>query len=69
MLPSTQQNISVLHLYFYLLRHVSVIHEHHQARIRIVIGTQQNATNENNIIGVFRNTSSRVGSEELLNCI
>jgi hypothetical protein len=35
MLPSTQQIFQLLHLDLYLLRHVSVIHDHHQARIRI----------------------------------
>jgi hypothetical protein len=30
-------NISVLHLDLYLLRHVSGIHDHHQAGIRLVI--------------------------------
>jgi hypothetical protein len=37
MLPSTQQIFQLLHLDLYLLQHVSVIHDHHQAGIRIVI--------------------------------
>jgi hypothetical protein len=32
--------------------------DHHQAEIHIDIGTQQEATNKNNIIGVLNNTST-----------
>jgi hypothetical protein len=39
MLPSTQQIFQLLHLDLYLLRHVSGIHRHHQAGIRIVTET------------------------------